>query len=80
MSGYAASARLQGGSTRFVAAGSDRRSAPGGAVATPAAWLDREWAEPAEPPLGKRLAGRWQDLREAWSQTTFYLFDPESWR
>ena len=31
-------------------------------------------------PLGRRLAERWADLREAWSQTTFYLFDPESWR
>jgi hypothetical protein len=80
MSGYAASARLQGGSTRFVAAGPDRRSSRGGTAATPSAWLDRERAEPAGPPLGDRLAARWQDLRETWSQTTFYLFDAESWR
>jgi hypothetical protein len=31
-------------------------------------------------PLGERLAARWDDLCEAWSQLTFYLFDPQSWR
>lgn len=24
--------------------------------------------------------GRWSRLRELWAQTTFYLFDAESWR
>jgi hypothetical protein len=23
---------------------------------------------------------RWQAFRERWSQLTFFLFDPESWR
>jgi len=23
---------------------------------------------------------RWERLRESWAQTTFYLFDAESWR
>ena len=27
-----------------------------------------------------RLAERWMSLREAWSQTTFYLFNAEGWR
>jgi hypothetical protein len=31
-------------------------------------------------PLDERLAAWCADRCEAWSQTTFYLFDPESWR
>lgn len=23
---------------------------------------------------------RWEAIRECWTQTTFYLFDPDSWR
>lgn len=26
------------------------------------------------------LATRWQAVRERWAQTTFYLFDGDSWR
>jgi hypothetical protein len=26
------------------------------------------------------LHERWDRVRDAWTQTTFYLFDPESWR
>ncbi|MGZ8514991.1 MAG: hypothetical protein ACXW4H_06475 [Candidatus Limnocylindrales bacterium] len=80
MSGYATSARLHGGSTRFVAAGSKRRVAPGGSVETSPGWLDGERVELAGRPVGERLAARWDDLRETWSQTTFFLFDAESWR
>jgi hypothetical protein len=80
MSGYAASARLHGGSTRFVAIGFERRVAPVDPVAVPSAWFDRELVGPPGRPLGERLAERLDDLRETWSQTTFYLFDPESWR
>ena len=29
---------------------------------------------------GLTLAERWQAIRERWSQTTFYLFDADSWR
>jgi hypothetical protein len=25
-------------------------------------------------------AERWADLRATWARTTFFLFDPESWR
>jgi hypothetical protein len=31
-------------------------------------------------PDPQSLAERWARVRESWSQTTFYLFDPESWR
>jgi hypothetical protein len=49
----------------------------------------REVADPmSEPdavdlvgrPLGALVAERWARIREAWAQTTFFLFDPESWR
>lgn len=80
MSGYAASARLQGGSTRFVAVAADRRPITHEPVAPSPEGADRGRAEPARRPAIERLASRWDDLREAWAQTTFYLFDPESWR
>lgn len=80
MSAYTASARLQGGSTRFVAAGSERRIPPSPGTPTPPAWLDREPIELLGRPFGARLAERWDDLRETWSQMTFFLFDPDSWR
>ena len=31
-------------------------------------------------PPGAILAERWARIRETWAQTTFYLFDPDSWR
>lgn len=31
-------------------------------------------------PLVPLVAERWASLREAWSQTTFYLFHAEGWR
>ena len=32
------------------------------------------------PTFGDRVADQIADVREAFSQMTFYLFDPESWR
>jgi len=29
--------------------------------------------------FGARLCDRLADVREVWSQTTFYVFDPDSW-
>jgi hypothetical protein len=29
---------------------------------------------------GPTLAERWHDLRERWAETTFFLFDADSWR
>jgi len=31
-------------------------------------------------PVAAIVAERWARIREAWAQTTFFLFDPESWR
>ena len=42
---------------------------------------ERPLAEPLrERPLAQRLAERWTIVREQWAITTFFLFDPESWR
>ena len=49
-------------------------------VATLPTWLEREPVELVGRPFGERLAARLDDLLETWSQTTFFLFDPESWR
>ena len=79
MSGYAASARLQGGSPRFVPVAADATTTTDALVA---ASPRREPARPRRIELVGRAARRppggcaWSDLRETWSQTTFYLFDP----
>jgi hypothetical protein len=80
MSGYAASARLRGGSLRFIAAAPDSPAEPDRHAATSPTWLDRELVELHGRPLAGRFAERWDELREAWSQTTFFLCHPESWR
>ena len=30
--------------------------------------------------IGERVDERWARIREAWSQTVFFLFDADSWR
>jgi hypothetical protein len=47
------------------------------------AWAPVEIAEPrleVDRPLREFVAERWADFHEHWAMTTFYLFDPESWR
>jgi hypothetical protein len=84
VSGYAASARLQSGSPRFALAGGRvGRAATEMAVDEPlGGWVDRVAPEPAAdgPSLADRLGGHLDDLRQAWSGTTFFVFDPDSWR
>ena len=93
MSSYAASARLEGGALRLVGGGAiGSVGAIGSAGATARVAIAAAWAA-VEPvganhdrvelvgrPLDERLAAWWADRGEAWSQATFYLFDPESWR
>ena len=49
-------------------------------------WTAVEALDPAQAvdlvgqPLGSIVAERWAHIREIWAQTTFYLFDAESWR
>lgn len=89
MAGYAVSGRLQGAVPRFAGWG----PAPIRGVRAPSAGLVE--LEPPEPHAGEprvdrvELSGRSLDealreqlaaIGESWSQLTFYLFDPDSWR
>ncbi len=53
---------------------------------TPADWTVAEALDSAQSvdlvgqPLETVVAERWARVREIWAQTTFYLFDAESWR
>ncbi len=80
MSGYAASARLRGGSLRFVPTGPGRPLTTPEDAETESARLDREPVERLSRPVVERLAERWDDLRVTWSQTTFFLFSADGWR
>ena len=84
MAGYAASSRLQGAVPRFAGAG------PSVGGAAPSYVVDPRPAV-TEPPVVDQieLVGRPLDesirdwlasVGESWTQLTFYLFDPESWR
>jgi hypothetical protein len=75
MAGYATLGRVEGGRVRTLA-----WRGPATEVAhepwppsTPAATDHRR-------PLREVIHERWQDARETWAITTFYLFDPQSWR
>jgi hypothetical protein len=69
VNGYAATARITGVPVRSRATGH-------GAARSLAARLDTSDAGTRSVPLAERL----EDWRILWRQTTFFLFDPESWR
>jgi hypothetical protein len=85
MAGYVATARLGAGAIRVDRPQSARvaqRPSPGspatlGAGAVSEALEDvrvvRSWTS-------HELSERWMAIRETWTQTTFFLFHPESWR
>lgn len=81
VAGYTASAMLQGGAPRFAGwdAGAGRLAPTG----TP--WTE-SWSGEAVPidlvgrPLDGRVADWLASIGQAWTQLTFFLFDPESWR
>lgn len=74
MAGYAVSARV------------DRPRLRAGGLVTPPAPDRGRRAEAFEDRLQDgavprpTMAERWADAQRIWAQTTFYLFDPESWR
>lgn len=84
MVGYAASATLRGGNLRFASWGTGTE--PAGPAATEAARVPADAADAAAPidlvgrPLDQRLGDWLASLGETWSRTTFFLFDPDSWR
>jgi hypothetical protein len=84
MSGYAATSPVVGATsptvTRHVIA---KRSGGGGDGDCAAADLVPVIVTGPDDDRGAamfRVAERWTAARQRWSQLTFYLFDPESWR
>ncbi|MEX2183863.1 MAG: hypothetical protein WEC14_05410 [Chloroflexota bacterium] len=76
MAGYAASCRIQTVAPRAV-----RRSrAPAPAPMIGGDAIDLPVEDLIGRPLDEIIADRWASISESWSQTTFFLFDPESWR
>jgi hypothetical protein len=85
MAGYVASARLQGGVPHFVGGGGLAAwsgDQPHGAASGSAD--DLAWSlEPVDlvgRPLDQVIGDWLASLGESWSQLTFFLFDPDSWR
>jgi hypothetical protein len=65
---------------RFVAIALERRASAADAIPTRRPRLGNETAASPERAPRRSLAELLDDLRETWAQTTFYLFDPDSWR
>jgi hypothetical protein len=74
---YVAFARIDGGGrVRLLGAGSPVDTAAWGVIEDAAAI---EAPDPSRS-LGEVARERWQVAREQWAITTFFLFDPNSWR
>ena len=80
MASYATSARLQGAAPHFAGT-SERpgeRARNDAIAAEPPSAADR--IELAGRPLDAAIGDWLASIGEAWSQMTFFLFDPDSWR
>jgi hypothetical protein len=73
MNGFAASGRVQRATPRLARA----RSVERGFVASPYSEDVIEVVDVRDP---GPLSDRWAAFRDRWSELTFYLFDPQSWR
>jgi hypothetical protein len=73
MNGFAASGRVQRTAPRLVRAGGVERSF----VASRQSADVTELVDVCDP---GPLSDRWAAFRDRWSELTFYLFDPQSWR
>ena len=83
MAGYAASATLHGTEPQFAfvgghATGSTRVEAWD--VAGPSDGAVIEQLDLVGRPIGEYVVDWLASVGESWSQLTFFLFDPESWR
>ena len=77
MAAYVVTARIEAAKPRAA-------RAPGAAATPwsgvwPARFSDDRLVD-TTPPDQRNLELRWEAIRERWSQLTFFLFDPESWR
>jgi len=75
VAGYVAAARVAHAEIRWGGTTRPEQDRPSGAPAAPI-----EVESLAGESLDERLTAWWADLREQWAITTFYLFDPQSWR
>jgi hypothetical protein len=85
VAGYVASARLQGGVPRFVGGGPAVAWSSGGrsgarADATEEPALAADPVELVGRPIDEAIGDWLASVGESWSQLTFFLFDPDSWR
>ena len=84
MAGYAASARLHGGVPHFVGGGiavaTFAYSEPVTATSTDDLRVVADHVELVGRPFDATVADWLASIGESWSQLTFFLFDPESWR
>ncbi len=88
MSGYVASARIVAAAPRLARGGRAVETTGSAALATAIGPSEPRIVDPdlvlndgADPPMARsRLVERGRAVRERWSQLTFYLFDPNSWR
>jgi hypothetical protein len=79
MSGYVASARIVRAAPRLVRANAALERSIDGALGLPVEDLIVETHPPTVNAWG-RVGERVAAAGERWSQLTFYLFDPNSWR
>ncbi len=77
MAGYVATERITRARPRFVGTGLGWAAREPTSVAS-------DWQPIRSPaddrPLDRRIQDALSELREEWSQATFFLFDPNSWR
>jgi len=78
MAGYSANAHITRANPRFIGSGRAQPSAePSRAIASDTPWPARRVDA---GPLGPRIREWQRRVRQEWAQTTFYLFDQNSWR
>lgn len=77
MAGYVATERITRARPRFVGTGLGWAVREPSGVATD--WHDDQPLAD-DRPLDRRIQDALSELREEWSQATFFLFDPNSWR
>jgi hypothetical protein len=83
MAGYAASGRLQGVVPRFAGLDSgfgEAGSPSTGGTVEPADAIALVQVEMVGRPFDEVIRDWLASIGESWSQLTFFLFDPESWR
>jgi hypothetical protein len=85
VAGYVASARLKGGVPRFVGGGAVGAWSAGGrpvanTFGTDDPALVADHVELIGRPLDEAIGDWLASVGESWSQLTFFLFDPDSWR